>query len=99
MTSVLVVEDYPPTLEAVSESLQTEGYEVVEATTGVEALSCFENTILDLIVLDVDIPAPDGFTVCAEVRQRTDRYVPIIFISGMDELETQLQGFRTGGYH
>ena len=99
MTSVLVVEDYPPTLEAVSESLQTEGYEVVEATTGVEALSCFENTILDLIVLDVDIPAPDGFTVCAEVRQRTDRYVPIIFISGMDELETQLQGFRTGGDH
>jgi DNA-binding response OmpR family regulator len=99
VTSILVVEDYPPTLEAVSESLQTEGYEVVEATTGTEALNCFDNTVPDLIVLDVDIPAPDGFAVCAEVRHRPGRYIPIIFVSGLDELETQLQGFKTGGDH
>ncbi|HEY7786497.1 MAG TPA: response regulator transcription factor [Pyrinomonadaceae bacterium] len=94
---LLVVDDDPSLLLAVSETLRTEGFEVTTARRGAEAMVRVAETLPDLIISDIRMPGMDGYTFVRNLRSspRT-RLVPIIFLTAKDEVSDRIAGFRTG---
>ncbi len=79
MTTILYVEDNFENRILVRRVLQAEGYEVVEATSAMEALRLLENTAPDLILTDINMPDMDGYTLTAKIKEkRAFQNVPII---------------------
>ena len=76
---VLVVDDEPETIKYVSTNLRVRGYDVLTAEDGLTALREFDQSIVDLVILDIMMPGPDGFEVCQAIRRRSD--VPIVMLS------------------
>ena len=75
--------------------LEREGYKVLEAGDGIEAMDIFyENKDVCLIILDVMMPKMDGWQVCREIRQSSK--VPIIMLTARSEERDELQGFDLG---
>jgi len=93
---VLVVDDEPSIVDAVSMSLRYEGFEVFEATTGRAALTAFDEKPPDLIILDIMLPDLDGLEVTRRLRARGAR-VPILFLTARDALEDKIAGLTVGG--
>ena len=76
---ILVVDDEPNLIIALTRSLELEGYQVVSASDGQEALQAFYSERPDLLILDVMMPGMDGWQVCQRVREMSEyrwRYVP-----------------------
>jgi OmpR family response regulator RpaB len=91
---ILVVEDDQLLCHCLRISLQGAGYVVSIAGNGLEALAIFQDTHIDLILLDVWMPDMDGYTLCSELRKQSD--VPIIIVSALSQAHEVLQGFRSG---
>ena len=92
---ILVTDDEARMRKLVKDFLNKEGYEVIEAADGNEALDRFyEDNGKSLIILDVMMPGPDGYEVCKEIRSQSD--VPIIMLTAKGEERDELQGFNTG---
>ena len=85
LKTILVVDDEKPIVEILQYNLEKEGYRVVTAYNGQEALVQVEKESPDLIVLDIMLPIKDGFTVCREIRALHS--IPIIMLTAK-ELET-----------
>lgn len=94
MKKILLVEDELRMRMIVRDYLENEGYEVIEAKDGMEALNAFQNNEIDLILLDLMIPFLDGFGVCREIRTKSD--IPIIIITAKEEDEDKIRGFDLG---
>jgi two-component system, OmpR family, response regulator len=94
MAKILVVDDEDYIRELISLYLNDEGYEVVEKSNGLEALEYAENYPIDLLVLDITMPKPDGWDLCKEIRQFTD--IPILIITSKGESEDKIKGFKLG---
>ncbi len=92
--TILVVDDEPNILEVVSAYLRSEGYHVVVAADGEEALAQADTHQPDLLVLDVMLPRLDGLEVCRRVRAR--RPTPIIMLSARGEETDKLIGLEFG---
>ncbi|HEX7315465.1 MAG TPA: response regulator transcription factor [Pyrinomonadaceae bacterium] len=94
---LLVVDDDPSLLLAVSETLRAEGYEVVTARRGAEAMVRVAEALPDLIISDIRMPGMDGYQLARNLRSapRT-RLVPIVFLTAKDETADRIAGFRTG---
>lgn len=94
---LLVVDDDPSLLLAVSETLRAEGYEVVTARRGAEAMVRVAESLPDLIISDIRMPGMDGYALARNLRSapRT-RLVPIVFLTAKDETADRISGFRTG---
>lgn len=69
MSRIIVVEDEPGVAFALEVDLKTEGYEVMVATRGDDALELIRSEPFDLILLDVMLPGKDGFDVCRDLRR------------------------------
>lgn len=94
--SVLVVDDEEDVVEVVSHFLEEEGYDVVTAYNGHEALEKASSDI-DIIVLDIMLPGPDGYEICKKLRSRVEtETIPIIFLSAKTEDEDQIKGLMIG---
>ena len=91
---VLVVDDDAKTVEVVSLYLKHDGYHVLAAYDGNEALRLARESHPDLIVLDIMLPGPDGLEVCRALRAESD--VPIIMLTARTEEEDKLKGLRPG---
>lgn len=92
---ILVVDDEKRMRKLVRDFLEREGFAVIEAGDGVEAMDLFyENQNISLIILDVMMPRMDGWQVCREVRQSSK--VPIIMLTARSEERDELQGFELG---
>ncbi|MBP7215804.1 MAG: response regulator [Candidatus Omnitrophica bacterium] len=86
---VLVVDDEKDIVELLRVKLVKEGYDVVVAYDGEEALKKVKDDNPDIILLDLMLPKRNGFEVLKEVRSKfTDKWRPIIIISGKTDLET-----------
>jgi DNA-binding NarL/FixJ family response regulator len=94
---LLVVDDDPSLLLAVSETLRAEGYEVLTARRGAEALVRVAESLPDLVISDIRMPGMDGYALARNLRSapRT-RLVPIVFLTAKDETADRIAGFRTG---
>jgi two-component system response regulator RegX3 len=94
MTRVLVVEDEESFSDALSYMLRREGYEVDVAATGPEALTSFERSGADLVLLDLMLPGLSGTEVCRELRTRS--HVPIIMVTARDSEVDKVVGLELG---
>lgn len=94
MQTVMVVEDEPLMRELIADYMKGEGYFVVEAKNGAEALDKFAQTPADAVVLDVMMPYLDGFGVCQFLR-RTSNAV-IVIVTAKSEEPDKLHGYQLG---
>lgn len=93
---VLVAEDDTHIREGLVELLEEEGYDVLAASDGEEALRRFAEMKPDFVCLDVMMPKSSGYDVCREIR-KTDEQTPIIFISAKSEEIDKVLGLELGG--
>jgi two-component system OmpR family response regulator len=94
--TILVVDDEPSIVDAVSTALRYEGFEVLEATTGRAALSAAQERPPDLIVLDIMLPDLDGIEVTRRLRADGIRS-PVLFLTAKDSVEDKIAGLTVGG--
>jgi putative nucleotidyltransferase with HDIG domain len=82
---ILVVDDYPSNVELLRRWLTSDGHTVLTASTGDAALRMVVEHHPDVVVLDIEIPAPDGFTVCRRINaDPATSDIPVIFLSGLE---------------
>ncbi|MED4969035.1 response regulator transcription factor [Geobacillus sp. NFOSA3] len=91
---ILVVDDEKPIADILQFNLQKEGYEVICAYDGEEALQKVEEIMPDLILLDIMLPQKDGMEVCREVRKKYD--MPIIMLTAKDSEIDKVLGLELG---
>lgn len=96
--TILIVDDYPDALEVWAVYLQGEGFEVLTAATGPEALSCATSAIPDLAVLDLELPGLSGFEVARQLRALpATQHIPLIAATGYSHA-VQLDEARDSGF-
>ncbi|MNO52307.1 Response regulator MprA [compost metagenome] len=93
---ILLVEDNRDILANMADYLGMKGYTVDCAQDGLSGLHLAATEHFDLIVLDVMLPALDGFTLCRRLREDARRDTPVIMLTARDQLDDRLQGFRSG---
>ncbi|MFM8999432.1 MAG: response regulator transcription factor, partial [Actinomycetota bacterium] len=92
--TVLVVDDEEAIAEAVAKRLESEGYRVVVAGDGPEAIELARAERPDLVVLDRMLPGMDGLEVCAAIQRQA--WVPVLMLTAKAEEEDKLAGFAAG---
>lgn len=94
---LLIVDDTPASLSLLAAELEPQGYEIISATNGRDAMRLASSANPDLILLDVVMPGHDGFYVCQQLKAEPEtRDIPIIFITSRRETEFVTRGFRLG---
>ena len=96
--TILIADDEPDILEILNFNLQAEGYDVISATTGNEAVKLAKMHKPDLIILDVMMPGKTGFEVCKILRSDNEfENTIIIFLTALNDESTEIKGLETGG--
>jgi two-component system, OmpR family, KDP operon response regulator KdpE len=93
-TTILAADDDPQLLRLMTRNLQLEGYDVLAASDGLQALELIESNSPDLVLLDVMMPKMDGFTVCYRVREFSA--VPIIIVTARGQDQDKVRGLDLG---
>jgi putative two-component system response regulator len=97
LPKVLVVDDHAPSRMTAVALLKLEGYEVIEADSGITAVDIVAQEQLDLILLDVMMPGMDGFEVCEILKQNElTRLIPVIFITALNDRRSRIRGIEVG---
>ena len=94
LKNILVVDDEIKIVEVISLYLKNEGYEVVFATNGREAIDKYKSNDIDLIILDLMLPDISGEDICKEIREISD--VPIIMLTAKTDENSVLNGYSLG---
>ncbi|MBK1791893.1 response regulator transcription factor [Persicirhabdus sediminis] len=92
---ILLAEDDPVTRENVSEIMSSEGYEVLAAENGAEAVELWNSNAVDLVLLDIMMPNKSGYDVCRHIR-KTDPAVSVMFVSAKTEELDVVLGLELG---
>lgn len=82
---ILIVDDDKTLAEIIAFTFKREGYAVILADDGESALKLWEQEKPDLIILDVNIPMPDGFSVCQSIREKEDTPIVILTVRSAEE--------------
>ena len=93
-SKILVVDDEEHIRELIGFYLDKEGFEMIEANDGEEALEKIENEYIDLAIVDVMMPNMDGFTFVEEMREFKD--TPVIMLTARSQSVDKLRGFSLG---
>jgi two-component system, OmpR family, response regulator len=94
MSRLLIVDDDPHIRELASVFLRNAGFEVIEACDGKDALSQLDSIKVDLFIIDIMMPAMDGWELCRELRDAYD--LPILMLTAKGETSQKLKGFQLG---
>ncbi|MEC0131156.1 MULTISPECIES: response regulator transcription factor [Paenibacillus] len=94
MNTILVADDDSEIRDVIHVYLRNEGYHVLEAADGQEALSTIQTTPIQLVILDVMMPQMDGITACLKIRAISN--IPIIMLSAKQEDIDKITGLTTG---
>jgi len=92
---ILVVDDEPKNIELLEAHLAPQGYEIIKADNGKEALAQLGGDQVDLILLDVMMPGMDGYEVCRALKKKTG-YLPVIMITSLGDRDSRLKGIECG---
>lgn len=96
--NILVVDDSRLNINFIAEMLIGEGYGVVTAYNGKQAMLALETAIPDLILLDVMMPGESGFDVCMKIRQNpVTSEIPVIFLTALKDVNERVTGLQAGG--
>lgn len=94
---ILVAEDDDSLRKLLALTLKLDGYQVILAQDGTEAMRVFDRHTIDFVLLDINMPYMDGLEVCTELRKRTD--VPIIMITANTRTDDVVTGIELGADH
>ncbi|MCW3105962.1 MAG: response regulator [Segetibacter sp.] len=93
---ILVAEDEPLMLMAIEAKLRNEGFEVIGAQDGREALKSLETSVPDLIITDILMPYTSGLELISIVKSNQNKKIPIIVLSGLGQEDTVMEAFQLG---
>lgn len=94
---ILIVDDNKTVRTLLGLNLRKANYEVIEADNGLDGLSVANAEKPDLVISDILMPQMDGFEFCKRVRETSEiPMVPFIFLTSIDQVATEVRGFRTG---
>ena len=91
---ILIVDDEPRYLRLLEANLRTEGYEVVTASDGAQAVDVFSNQPIDLVLMDVMMPKLDGFGATQRIREFSN--TPIIILTAKGDEQDRVRGLDLG---
>jgi len=95
---ILVVDDERDIVKAVTIRLRTAGYEVVSAYDGAQGVFAVHKEKPDLIILDIRMPAGDGFSIAQELKESAQTaHIPILFLTGSPERSAEQKAEEVGG--
>ena len=92
---VLVVDDEPAVRDSLERALRLEGYEIVVAADGAQALATLAQDNTDAVVLDVMMPGVDGLEVCRRMRSAGNR-TPVLMLTARDAISDRVAGLDAG---
>ncbi|WP_042167050.1 response regulator transcription factor [Paenibacillus gorillae] len=95
MAKILIADDDARIRELIALFLRNEGYELVEAKDGAEALAIVENDGVDMVILDIMMPHLDGWELCREIRS-IDSNIPLLMVTAKGESAHKVKGFQLG---
>jgi two-component system alkaline phosphatase synthesis response regulator PhoP len=94
---IMIVDDEMATLLPLKRSLEAEGYRVLEAYDGYQAVEKSKTETPELIVLDLMLPGIDGFEVCAQLKKdKLTGKIPVIMLTAKDEIRDKVEGLEMG---
>ena len=93
-STILLVDDEESVRKVLTFPLERDGFTVVQAADGEEALRSFDANAIDLVVLDIMLPKLDGLEVCKQLRSRSS--VPIIMLTARDDELDKVVGLELG---
>ncbi|MDD3630888.1 MAG: sigma-54 dependent transcriptional regulator, partial [Bacteroidales bacterium] len=96
MSRILIVDDEKSVRETLREMLEYEGYEVVEADSGLQALDLFSQQSFDVVLCDIKMPGMDGLELLDKILQSYD--IPVIMISGHGTIDTAVDAIKKGAF-
>jgi two-component system response regulator RegX3 len=91
---ILVVDDDPAMVGAITALVGTEGHQVITAYDGLTAVKRYREELPDLVLLDLAMPGPDGFSVAGQIRSQGD--APIVVVSGESSEEAKVRALGIG---
>ncbi len=91
---IMVVDDEPQIVKVLKAYLEKDGYAVITASDGLQALKAFDHEKPDFVVLDLNLPSMDGLEICKEIRRGSD--VPILMLTARVEEADKLIGLDLG---
>lgn len=95
--TILVVDDSIYVRRMVRFALPLQSFKILEANDGADAIKCFENNKIDLLITDLRMPNMDGFALIRELRSRPDlEYLPIIMLTGESSEECRAEARQVG---
>ena len=95
--TILLVDDEPRNVKLLEALLTTRNYDTVSATSGEDALRIVARCDIDLILLDIMMPAMDGYEVCRRLKSsEATRMIPIIMVTALDDIEAKIKGIEVG---
>lgn len=93
---ILIAEDEPIMLKTLEMRLKKDGYQVISAVDGREAIKNIESELPDLIITDIMMPYISGLEIIGFVKQKIEKRIPVIILSGMGQENTVLEAFQLG---
>ena len=96
--SILVVDDEPNALFTVSQMLMDEGYKVISASNGKEALGIFKKNLINMVVSDVKMPDINGIDLLSEIK-RVNQDIPVILMTAYGSISMAVEALRQGAYY
>lgn len=97
MKRVLAVDDEPHILKLVTFSLTSHGFEVIQATDGMSAITTAEKECPDLILMDVMMPLLNGYEACKRLKANPKtKHIPVVMLSAKSQLAEQTEGIDSG---
>ncbi|HEX6290681.1 MAG TPA: response regulator [Herpetosiphonaceae bacterium] len=93
---ILIVDDHEDNVDLLRMILRSQGYDILTASDGLQALEIIQHTIPDLMLLDVMMPRMSGYEVIEEVRRNHEEYLPIMLITAKHDLSDKVRGLEVG---
>jgi len=93
---VLLVEDEANIAKNIAEYMEHKGHVFDFAIRGDQGLNLALENYYDLVILDLNLPAMDGFAVCRVLREKADRHIPILMLTARDSIDDKVSGFQAG---
>ena len=96
--TVHIVDDSPSVLQYLRHLLEKDGYDVRLYSDGLQAVPAFRETLPDIVILDVNMPEIDGYTICRHMKADNRlQDIPVIFLSGSNDIRSKVLAFEAGG--
>ncbi len=96
--TVLIIDDTPSNLRVLVDCLEEAGFRVLVAQDGVEGLRRAQFMRPDIILLDIMMPAMDGFETCRRLKESAEtNQIPVVFMTALSDLSSKVTGFEAGG--